>query len=70
MSTSGRWLFIVNSANTPANLTVAGWPEDSEAEDAFDGKPLALNAGVPLWVDLRAYGVAAFGFNKGAAQAK
>ena len=59
-----RWLFLVNSANSPASFTVAGWPEDSRAINAFAGTPIALKNSDPLRMELPAYGVSAIRFGK------
>jgi hypothetical protein len=52
-----RWLFIVNSANSPARFAVSGWPGGSRAEDAFTGTPLPLKDADELPVSLPANGV-------------
>ena len=59
-----RWLFLVNSANSPASFTVAGWPADSPAVNAFAGTPIALKNSDPLRMELPAYGVSAIRFGK------
>jgi hypothetical protein len=59
-----RWLFLVNSANSPAAFTVTGWPRGSRAENAFDGSALRLADAAPLQLDLPAYGVTAICFSR------
>ena len=59
-----HWLFLVNSSNSPAIFTVAGWAKDSRAANAFDGSPVILGVAGPLSVELPAYGVSALRFGK------
>jgi hypothetical protein len=59
-----RWLFLVNSANSPAAFKITGWPKDSRAQDAFKQSPIPLTDTAPLPVDLPAYGVAAIRFHR------
>lgn len=61
---TNRFLFVVNSGDDPAALTVSGWPAGSAAVDAFTGTPLALPAAGDLRLDLPAYGVAALQFQR------
>ena len=61
---SRRWLFLVNSANSPAAFTVTGWPRSSRAENAFDGSPLRLADATPLQLEVPAYGVTAISFSR------
>jgi hypothetical protein len=56
------WLFLVNSANTPAAFTVSGWPAGARAQNAYDDAGLNLPAGAPLQLDLPPYGVTALRF--------
>lgn len=53
-----RWLFVVNSGNGPAALSLSGWPAGSAAEDAFTRERRELPASGPLALELPAYGVA------------
>ena len=62
---SNRWLFIINSANSPASFSVSGWPKGSRAQDGFSGQCVALNESAPLVCELPAYGVTALEFSKG-----
>ena len=59
-----RWLFLINSANSPATLTVAGWPKGSRAQNAFDQSTIHLDDAAPLEIKLPAYGVSAVRFYK------
>lgn len=58
-----RWLFLINSANTPATVAVSGWPSGSRAENAFDGAKIELPAKTPLPIELPPCGVAAVRFS-------
>jgi hypothetical protein len=62
VSGGSHWLFIVNSANSPAVFTVSGWPAGSRAENAFDGTMINQNGKQPLRMALSAYEVAAVRF--------
>ena len=57
-----HWLFIINSANSPAALTVIGWPPNARAANAFDGTAINLINKQLLQISLSAYGVAAVRF--------
>ena len=52
-----RWLFLINSANSPARFAVSGWPAASRAEDAVTGAAIALGPDGNLPVDLPGCGV-------------
>jgi hypothetical protein len=52
-----RWLFLVNSANAAATFSLSGWPRGCLAEDAFNGKPVALQQDGVQKVTLPPYGV-------------
>ena len=54
-----RWLFLINSANSPATFALTGLPAGVRLENAFDGAPLALDRNTLI---LSAYGVAALKF--------
>jgi hypothetical protein len=62
---SRRWLFLVNSANSPATFSITGWPEGSRAENAFNGSPLRVVDASALQLELPAYGVTALSFGRG-----
>ena len=51
-----RWLFLVNSANTPATFNVNGG-QGSRVEDVFGGMAIQVERDRPLRLDLPAYGV-------------
>jgi len=53
-----RWLFVVNSANTPASFLVDGLPQKGEVRNAFNGSPVKVK-GRTLRLNLAAYEVAA-----------
>ena len=55
---SNHYLFLINSANTPATFTVTGYPIGARTVNAFDDA--AINLAKPL--ELPAYGVAAVRF--------
>lgn len=56
-----RWLFLINSVNTPGHFLVSGWPVGSRAEDAFTGAIIPLkDDGLP--VSLAGHGVFAVRF--------
>lgn len=57
------WLFVINSANEPSSFSVAGWPQNSRAQNGFNSKTIELTDGTPLAVPLGPYGVAAFRFD-------
>jgi hypothetical protein len=54
-----HWLFLINSANTPAAFNLSGWPRGSQVKDAFNGKEIDVAIGSPWELTLPAYGVAA-----------
>ncbi len=54
-----RWLFVVNSANTPATFSVAGIPAGSRAQNAFNGALLCVTDGTAMQLEVPACGVAA-----------
>jgi len=60
-----RWLFLINSANSPAEFSVGGWPKESRAEDAFSGRAISIAVGDAQTVTLPAYGVVAIRFRNG-----
>lgn len=62
-----RYLFVIHSGNQRASFRVAGPPQGSRAEDAFDGRPLEWRPAEGLRVDLPAYGVAGIRFRRAAA---
>jgi hypothetical protein len=51
-----RWLFLINSANTPATFQLSKLPPNARCLNAFDDAPLALEHNL---VTLPAYGVVA-----------
>ena len=59
----GRWLFLINSANTPGRFVISGWPPDSQAENAFTGSVISLPKAGKLPVNLAACGVYAVCFS-------
>jgi hypothetical protein len=59
-----RWLFLVNSANTPGKFVISGWPAGSRAEDAFTGTAVALTDASGLPVSLPGNGVRAIRFSQ------
>jgi len=59
-----RWLFLVNSANSPAAFAITGWPRGSSAQNAFNDSSLPLPDHTPLQLELPAYGVAAISFSR------
>jgi hypothetical protein len=59
-----RWLFVVNSGNSPAAVTVAGWAKGTRASNAFDDSPIHLGDDRPWLLELPAYGVAGTRFRK------
>lgn len=60
-----RWLFLINSANSPAEFSIGGWPKGSLAEDAFSGRLIPLAVDAPQTINLPAYGVVGIRFRKG-----
>ncbi|MHB8898270.1 MAG: hypothetical protein ACYC6Y_05945 [Thermoguttaceae bacterium] len=54
-----RWLFLINSANTPARFHIAGWPPGCHPTDAFTATPIQIPPGSPHEIQLPPYGVAA-----------
>jgi hypothetical protein len=59
-----RWLFLINSANTPGRFAISGWPAGSRAENALTGTPVSLqDDGLP--VNLGANGVYAVRVSQG-----
>jgi hypothetical protein len=58
-----RWLFLVNSANSPAAFAITGWPRGSRAQNAFNNSVVCLTDATPLQLELPAYGVAAISFS-------
>jgi hypothetical protein len=60
---SNRWLFIINSANSPASFNVTGWPKDSRAHEVFGGQRVNLPGSAPLVCEVPAYGVTALKFS-------
>jgi hypothetical protein len=58
----GRWLFLVNSANTPSHFRINGWPAGSHAEDAFTGAAVSLTDNDGLAVNPGANGIFAIRF--------
>lgn len=59
-----RWLFLVNSSNTPSRFAVSGWPSGIKAQNAFSGSAIALpDSELPL--ELPANGVFAIRFSGG-----
>ncbi len=60
-----RWLFLINSANSPAGFSISGWPQGSRAEDAFSGRPIPLETGGVQSMSLPAYGVVGIRFRNG-----
>ena len=61
-----HWLFLVNSANTPAAFSLSGWPRGPQVKDAFSGDTIDVPADNPWELQLPAYGVAAIRWTKGA----
>jgi hypothetical protein len=59
-----RWLFIINSANSPAVFSVSGWPKASGARNAFTSQTVPLPEATPLACELPAYGVSALKFSR------
>ena len=59
-----RWLFLVNSANSPATFAITGWPKDSRARNAFNSSVVDLPNAAPLQLELPAYGVTAVSFSQ------
>lgn len=59
-----RWLFLINSANTPASFTVAGWPKNSRAFNAFNETPIILKNTATVSLELPPCGVCAVRFGK------
>jgi len=59
-----RWLFLVNSANSPAAFAITGWPQGSRAQNAFNDSVVCLPDAAPLQLELPPYGVAALRFGK------
>ncbi len=60
-----RWLFLVNSANSPAAFAITGWPKGSRAQNAFTDSVVGLGEATPLQLELPAYGVTAICFSQG-----
>ena len=58
-----RWLFVINSANSPAAFAVTGWPKGSRAQNAFTDSVVCLTDATPLQLELPAYGVTAIRFS-------
>jgi len=58
-----RWLFLVNSANSPAAFAITGWPRASRADNLLNGSGVSLADGTPLQLELPAYGVDALCFS-------
>ena len=58
-----RWLFLVNSANSPATFAITGWPKGSCAQSTFTGSAVSLADATPLQLELPAYGVTAICFS-------
>jgi hypothetical protein len=59
-----RWLFLVNSANSPAAFAITGWPRGSRAQNAFNDSTVRLTDAAPLPLELPAYGVTAISFSR------
>jgi hypothetical protein len=47
-----RWLFLINSANSPGRFVISGWPAGSQAQDAFTGRRVSLSEAEGLPVHL------------------
>jgi len=52
-----RWLFLINSANTPATFNLSGFPPGSEVSDTFSGQRIDIQPDQPWKLQLPAYGV-------------
>ena len=58
-----RWLFLINSGNSPAVFSMDGWPLRTRAENAFDGENFLLDRSGTQTVNLSAYGVLGLRFS-------
>lgn len=58
-----RWLFLINSANSPSRFEITGWPSGSLSRDAFTDAIVPLNDTEGLPVTLPANGVFAVRFS-------
>ncbi len=54
-----HWLWLINSANTPATFQLSGWPSEPRVWDAFTGKKIDVGTGSPWELTLPASGVTA-----------
>lgn len=57
-----RWLFLINSANSPAGFVVSGWPAASSASNLFERVNIPLPESGALPLSLPPYGVMALRF--------
>ena len=62
-----HWLFLINSANTPAVFSLSGWPRGVRVNDAFTGKAVNVQTDSSRELQLPAYGVAAIRWTRSAA---
>ena len=61
-----HWLFLINSANTPASFGLSGWPHGVRVNEVFTGEAIDRQADRSWELQLPAYGVAAIRWTKGA----
>jgi len=60
-----HWLWLINSANTPATFQLSGWPSEPRVWDAFTGKAIDVGTSSPWELTLPAYGVTAIRWTNG-----
>lgn len=61
---ASRWLFLINSASSPAKFVIGGWPDGSRAEDAFMGTVIPIKGTQEFVATLAANGVFAVRFSR------